>query len=592
MSGGAKNGTMMNARVRYCAGRGRLARWALVALFASLASGCAAGRISLDATVLAYVNEEPVTLADLEEGFESSHRGHTVLLAGAGAVREFLDKTIDRRLLIQEARRVGLDGDPGIREAVRGLVAQRARDELYKEEVTRRQEVPEEAIQEAYGKMADRYRMRHILTYAREDAETAAARVRAGEAFGAVASQVSVSGTAGKGGDLGFVTWGQLDPRLEAEVEGMGPGEVRGPFETDQGWNVLLLEEKRLWEERPDLAKVRNRIKMILSQRAMSRRSFDFFDHLRARWRVQVFDEALTERNLLDGQKGGPDADQAKQIPVATAGDRTISLADLRARLNMETIEKLPRPWALQQVRRILDDAIFASLLEQEALRRGYDTRPAIAREARKLEDALLLDRLLGTVVYPRVQVGEEEVRSFYEQNAKLFTDPEAVRLGTIVLEAEQDAEAVLKEVQGGADFAALARRHSKDPVTAQVGGEVGWMVRGTGDPAIEAVAFSLKVGEVGLAKNEKAYFILKLEERRAEHLRELAEVKERARQMVLAQRRKEELRRWVIRLREASEIVVEDGAIGRAVAMYEEQVKEKAAARKSKNGTPSEQGQ
>ncbi len=574
----------MNCPQRDYSAIGR-ASWALIAVCALTVGGCAAGRTSLDDTVLAYANGEPMTLRDLEEGFESSHRGHTVLLAGAGAVREFLGKTIERRLLIQEARRIGLDGDAAIRQAVKELVTQKGREQLYKEEITRSQEVPDAAVQEAYDKMAQRYRLRHILTYAREDAEKAAARVRAGEAFGEVAARVSVSGTAGKGGDLGFVAWGQLDPRLEAEVEAMQTGEIRGPIETDQGWNVLLLEQKLSWKERHELPKMRSRIKMTLSQRAMSRRSFAYFDELRTRWKVQVFDEALTEKNLLDSEKGGPDAGEAKQITVATAGDRTVTLADLRARLNLDAIQKLPRAWALQQIRRILDDAIFALLLEQEALRRGYDKRPAIAREAQKLENALLLDRLLTTVVYPRVQVTEGEVRAFYDRSPKPFTEPEAVRLGMIVLDRERDAEAVLKEVRSGADFAALARSRSKDPVTAQVGGELGWVVKGTVDPAIEAVVYSLKVGDVGLAKNDKATFVLKLEERRPERLQDFTAVREKARQMLLDQRRREEARRWVARLREASEIVVDDAVIDRAVAAYEEQAKQKAAARTAKDG-------
>lgn len=326
---------------------------------------------------------------------------------------------------------------------------------------------------------------------------------------------------------------------------------------------------------------------MILSQRAISRRSFEFFDQLRAKWKVRVLDEALTEKNLLSGGKGGPDAGQAKQIPVAVAGDRTLTLADLRARLNLDAVQRLPWAWAVEQVRRILDDAVFAALLEQEARQRSYAERPAIVREAKKLEDALLLDRLLGTVVYPRVQVTEEGVRAFYDGNPKPFTEPEAVRLGLIALESEQDAEAVLQEVRGGADFAAVARVRSKDPGTAQMGGELGWMVKGTGDPAIEAVAFSLKVGGLGLARTEGAAFVLKVEERRAEHRQEFAAVKERARQMLLGQRRREELRRWLIRLREASEIVIEDEAIKQAVAMYQGEARQKAAEREGRGGAP-----
>jgi parvulin-like peptidyl-prolyl isomerase len=555
-----------------------LAPCILVLCLAPLMSGCATKGLSPEETTLALVNGEPVTARDLEEGFESSHRGHTVMLAGAGAVREFLEKSIDRRLLVQEARHIGLESDPGIRQAVQTLVAQKARDQLYRDEVTRPQAIPDEAVQEAYQKMAQRSWVRHILTYTREDAERAIARVRGGEAFGAVAAEVSVSATAGKGGDLGLVAWGQLDPRLEGVVEGMQPGDLRGPIETEQGWNVLLLEEKRPWTERPELAKLTNRIKMTLSQRASSKRSFEFFDKLKRRWNVQVFEDALTQTNLLASRKVGPGDDQAGQITVAQAGDRSISLADLRARLKLDALQDLPSSYALQQVRRILDDAIFASLLEQEALRRGYDKRPTIEREARKLEEALLLDRLFGTVIYPRIQVTEGDARRFYDQNPKLFTDPDAVRLEMIALEGQQDAEAVLKEIQDGADFAALARQRSKDAITAQVGGELGWVIRGTTHPTFEAVAFSLKDGEVGIARTEKAYFVLRLEGRRAERLHPFADVKAKAQEMALKQRRREEVRRWVSRLREGSDIVIQDMAIRQAVAMYEEEAKAKAA--------------
>lgn len=550
-----------------------------------LASGCATTGKDLDDTRLASVNGEPVTVQDLQEGFETSHRGHTTLLAGAGAVREFLEKTIDRRLLVQEAQRIGLDGDPVIRQAVDTLASESARDLLYQDEVPQPQDMPEKAIQEAYDKMAQRYRVRFILTYTREEAERATDRVRGGEAFGTVAAEVSVSATAGKGGDLGFITWGQLDPQLEGVMEGMQPGDLRGPIETDQGWNVLLLEEKRPWTERPELAKQRNRIQAILTRRAMSQRSREYYDQLRKRWGVQVFEGALSEKTLFGSGTGGPDASQPRQIVVAKAGDDTISLADLEARLNLEALKQLPWPFALKRIRDILDEAIFASLLQQEAFRRGYANKPEVARAARKLENALLLDRLLGTVIFPRVQVTEEDLRAFYDQNPRLFSQPETARLGIIALESEQDAAAVLQEVRSGADFATLARQRSRDPGTAQVGGELGWVTKGRLDPVIEAVAFSLKVGEAGVAKNDHAYFVVKLEDRRPARLQEFALAKEKAGELVLKQRRREELNRWITRLRDASEIVIDDEAINQAVAMYEDQARQKAAAKGPRPG-------
>lgn len=554
--------------------------WVAAILVFTLMTGCAAGKADLGDTVLATANGEPVTVKDLDEGFDSSHKGHTALLAGSGAVREFLEKTIDRRLLVQEARRIGLDEKADIQNAVDELILKQARDQLYKDEVSRPPDISDTAIEQAYARMAVQYRVRHILMYTREDAEKAATRIRAGEAFGAVAAEVSVSPTAAKGGDLGFVTWGQLDPGLEAELDRLKQGELRGPLETDQGWNLLLLEATREWKERPELARQRSRIKATLGQRATSQRSHAYYAEIRARWKVQIHEEALTEANLVASARGGPAAAQAKGITVATAGERAITLEDLRARLNLDAVQKFPRSWALRRIRGILDDMAFGLLLEQEALRRGYDKRPEIASEAAKLEDALLLDRLLGTVVFPRVQVTENDVRAFYDQNPKHFTEPEAVRLSVIALEPGPEGEAVLGEVRGGADFAALARSRSKDPVTASVGGEMGWITRGKGNPAIEAVAFSLKVGEVGLASVEKAQFVMKLEDRRPERVEEFAAVKDKVRQMVLTQRRREEMKRWIAQLREGSEIVVDDTAIRRAVTAYEEEAREKAAAR------------
>jgi parvulin-like peptidyl-prolyl isomerase len=541
----------------------------LAVALAALLSACAAKTIGPEEAPLAYVNGEAITARDIEEGFESSHRGHGVLLAGKGAVREFLDKSIDRLLLVQEARRIGLEQDPEIREAVRALVAERARKQLYEDEVAKHIQVSDAAITDAYGKMDQRYRVSQILLYTRDDAERALARLRAGEPFGALASEMSVSVTASKGGDLGFVSWGQLDPRLEREIEMMQPGELRGPLLTDQGWNILLLQEKRPWPERPDLDKVRNRIKMTLGQRAMSQRSTEFYHELRSRWNAQVFEGQLTAENLLEWPQRGPNEAQAKQVIVAAAGDRTITLADLRARLNLHALQKYPQPYALEQVRRVLDNDVFALLLEREALRREYGNRPEIASEARKLENGLLMDRL-GTIVFARITVTEEDVRRFYDQNLTVFTEPEAVRLAIIALEISEDAETVLQELRGGADFAAVARQRSKDPGTAQRGGELGWVTRGKLDPAIEAAAFSLERGQLGVAKSSKAAFVLLVEDRRPPRLQGFSRVKEQAREMATKQRQREEVTRWIGRLRSASEIVIDDQAIEKAVAKFE----------------------
>ncbi len=71
-----------------------------------------------------------------------------------------------------------------------------------------------------------------------------------------------------------------------------------------------------------------------------------------------------------------------------------------------------------------------------------------------------------------------------------------------------------------GEDFATLANLYSEDPGSMNKGGEIGFVGRGELFPEFEAVAFSLKIGEVSpIVKTEKGYHIIQLIERRGEYI-------------------------------------------------------------------------
>src|SRR5690606_37578942 len=73
------------------------------------------------------------------------------------------------------------------------------------------------------------------------------------------------------------------------------------------------------------------------------------------------------------------------------------------------------------------------------------------------------------------------------------------------------------QQIQGGADFAALAREHSADPGSAAEGGDLGWASRDTYVPAFADKLFSMQPGEVSEpVKTDFGYHIIKLEGVRA----------------------------------------------------------------------------
>ncbi len=121
-----------------------------------------------------------------------------------------------------------------------------------------------------------------------------------------------------------------------------------------------------------------------------------------------------------------------------------------------------------------------------------------------------------------------EYARTEYDRFPERYTDQkEQVKVRHILLPVAADgsddaavqakAQALLAQLRGGADFAALAREYSSDKGSASRGGELGWFARGRMVPAFEAAAFALqKPGELSApVKTQFGWHIIELQEHR-----------------------------------------------------------------------------
>lgn len=512
---------------------------------------------------LAKVNGEVVTARALEEAFTARHQGHAPLLAGKGAVRDFLEKVIDRQLLLQEARRIGLDHEPDIEQAMESLRALRAADRFYQDEVKSKVVVSDEAMAAAAERMEFRFQARHIVVESRAAAAEALERVQAGQDFGEVARQVSQAPTASKGGYLGILRWGQLEPDLEERLWSMKPGEISEPFETREGWNLLYATE-RVAVEPPPLDKVKRYIGAVLAKRQTRQRSDALFHDLAARWKTQIHEKALLEVLKASGAR-----EPSPDVVVAEAAGERITLADLLARVDLDKVRRLRDAMGLRAMRHFLEDDIFRVLLRKEALARGYGEKPEIVREIERRKSELAVDRLLSKVVFAGLDVNDGEAEAYWKAHAEKFTEPEAVRLSIILAETEEEAKSALAEVRSGGDFARLARKLSKDRASAELGGEIGWLVKGRVDPEMERAVFSLPEGESGIARTRFGYVVFQVRSRKAERVKPFVEVREEARTLALREKSNRTLNRWLKKLREASVIEIDEEAIDRATGFY-----------------------
>ena len=156
---------------------------------------------------------------------------------------------------------------------------------------------------------------------------------------------------------------------------------------------------------------------------------------------------------------------------------------------------------------------------------------------------------LIKDQIVPTIEVTDEEVRAYYDENPERFDAEAQVRARHIIFnatleadaktvsEARAKAEAARKRALAGEDFAELARELSEGP-TAPNGGDLGFFVKGQTAPAFSAAAFALEPGGISqVVRTPFGLHVIKVEEKRpARHL-PLDEVSEHVRNLLIQQR-------------------------------------------------------
>ena len=122
----------------------------------------------------------------------------------------------------------------------------------------------------------------------------------------------------------------------------------------------------------------------------------------------------------------------------------------------------------------------------------------------------------------------EETLRSFYDDNKEIFTNPEQRSAQHILVEERELAESLLEEIQQGADFSELARIHSIDASTKDSGGDLGYFERDIMVPEFDKVVFEMDIGELSeVVETDYGFHIIKLTEVQPENIKSFEESRE-----------------------------------------------------------------
>jgi peptidyl-prolyl cis-trans isomerase C len=185
----------------------------------------------------------------------------------------------------------------------------------------------------------------------------------------------------------------------------------------------------------------------------------------------------------------------------------------------------------------VRDKVVTDEILSQEAERRGLAASSDFKSQMEIARQTILIG-LLSQDVEKKAAVSDAEVQAEYEK-FKAQSSGTEYKARHILVEKEDEAKAIVAKLKAGAKFEDLAKASSKDPGSAQNGGDLDFAAPGSYVPEFSQAMVALKKGEYTEVpvKTQFGYHIIKLEDTRPAQFPPLADVKAQIQQRLTQQK-------------------------------------------------------
>ncbi len=248
--------------------------------------------------VVAKIGNQTVTESDLKEISNAVPEKFRHLYLTPEGRKKTLDYVVNIYVLAAEAERLGMDKKPETDKLLqftrRDLLAR-----LYLDQMSKDLPAPTDAeAKEFYEKNKSQYatpesvHLHHILVSSEKEAKDAMDKLKKGEKFADLASQISICPSKMKGGNLEWLPKGSLVPEIEEVAFSMKNGQITGPVKSKFGYHVLLLEDKKPAQEN-SFDQVQDYILEQLRFQKQQDHYEKIADSLRQKMQVQINDQNL-----------------------------------------------------------------------------------------------------------------------------------------------------------------------------------------------------------------------------------------------------------------------------------------------------------
>jgi len=406
--------------------------------------------------IVASVNGEAITLEELaQEIADIKKESAPGTKVDRKTEQDVLQRLINTRLIVQEAKNIGLDKLPENKMMVDAYAKEALREELV-EKIVGGAKVDEKEVDKIYKEAVREWKVSAVLCDTEDNAKRFEAELKTGKSFVELAKAFKANGRAKQIEEGTYLKPKDMDPQFGLAVSSMAVGSTSSVVRTTSGFAVLRLEDVRYGENPEEKEKARQ----TLLERARRETLKEYNESLKKKF-------VTVKQDVLDGvdyEASSPGFDallKDKRVVAEIKGDQPVTVGELTEQLRYQFFHGLDR--ALERKRLnarkgvTLEGIIHRRLFRREALRRGLDKTESYRAKLRAYEASLLFGTFIRKVIQPDIKLTEAEVKAYYDAHAKEYSAPEMMKIRSLAFTKRGDAENVIQKLKEGAEFQWLA---------------------------------------------------------------------------------------------------------------------------------------
>ncbi|MCY8388740.1 peptidyl-prolyl cis-trans isomerase [Bacillus inaquosorum] len=229
---------------------------------------------------------------------------------------------------------------------------------------------------------------------------------------------------------------------------------------------------------------------------------------------------------------------------IATIGGKSVTreewLKEMEDQYGKSTLEDMINVRVVEQLAKKNDLKVSKSEIDREFLlikavnNSFYEDEHTTEKE---WKDQIRYNILLEELLTRDIDISNSEMKSFYNKNKELYQFDDSYRIRHIVVKDEEEAREVLKELEGGSSFEAVAAERSTDRYTSPYGGDLGFVTEASDNiPSAyieEAKTLNKDEWSEEPIKVSNGYAVIQLKEKLKARTFSYAEVKDQIRRQI-----------------------------------------------------------